>query len=665
MLDNQFDHIINQKLREANLDIPKSDWNVFSQKLKVALENATLEDQLFDEAINSKLNNASLDIPRPEWGALAAKLNTNNLVDSADQDFDQIIKDKVSDVQINMPKANWSDLAQKIADANFDASIKSKIENSAIDIPEADWPIFASILAASYTESSTTLNDAEFDAVIQQKIDDSNFEIPNSNWNALSEKLQSAGISDQQMDAEVKSRLENYSTRYQDSHWAILREKMIKTQYLRRNLYSIKLFEAALAILLFMTFANFVADHLKTDLDDTENIFAHVEVAESASNNDKVENAKPSLNNNDEKSINTPLLNTFSKNNVSTEANLKEQYFVSSGNNDTPNNNDQESRNSSSEVNTVLIAKVEEREESSNEITAQLNSFEKDDHKDNIKAVDNLNLSKLEEINFNLNTPTRKPLSPSFEPSIITKVETEKKESNGLNIYLGIGQNTHEIYTPMDELVFHEAYSRKSKNLEFDLKVGKEFDQIELMAGLSYQRISYDSWLVEELEIDEEIHQFSINSIRFDLLKIPANLRWNYRINNNIVFFADIGLSANLMMKTDYDIFKQLKLEDPDTETQPKPISFPPDSTDEDLGFGDTAHATKNYQRGLAQGATFNESIIGNLDSGIGVKYKLSKTIQSYARVSMSQQLGELRIGPNNDSYSTWGLQLGLLYSLK
>ena len=117
-------------------------------------------------------------------------------------------------------------------------------------------------------------------------------------------------------------------------------------------------------------------------------------------------------------------------------------------------------------------------------------------------------------------------------------------------------------------------------------------------------------------------------------------------------------------MKSDYIITTEARMRVEEPGTIPQPIPTHIEELYGDTNFENTAHAAKHYQKGLTQDAKLKESLYGNLDSGIGIKFKLNTGFETFARASMSQQLGEMSIGPNSDSFSTWGLQLGLKYKL-
>ena len=669
MLDKQFDHIINQKIGDAKMDVPTSDWNVFSQKLKVAMESTGPQDQLFDEAIKTKLATASLEIPKAEWGAFAPKLQDAINSDITDADFDKAILNKVNDPSLAIPAADWNTFADKFSDAQFDASIKDKVEDPNIEIPKPDWPIFASLLADA-TLAPTEIADSQFDSVIQDKIAQTNIDIPNPNWNALSQKMQDAGLSDQQMDKEVKSKLEDYTTRYEESHWAILREKMLETKYLRRNLFGLKWFEAALSLLLFMTFANFVADGLlpeatpiaeaiENKIDSAENKLTNsntIAATELAVDNKKevINNSEPVSKKSTTENSNIKATSTFvgstSSNNRNGIVTTNTQNISYNAPSKTVINPILEEITASSLVETTIASEKSTVATSNNEA----HSFEAK------------GLSLLDRLNPNVFDASRSLLNPAFAMAPSIEIDPKSNRNNSWNLYLAIGRNTHQIFTPLNTNIYWDAYTRKSNNLSYDLRIGKEFDNIEVMTGLAYQQLNYGTEQVESLTISEELTWlYSIDMIKYDFVKIPLNTRWNYRINDQFGFFADLGISANILMKSDYDLVKNEK--DPNTGgsiNKPIPVPTPGSSENEDLGLKDTDIGNKVYQLGLIQGGTARESIIGNLDSGIGIKYKINHGIETFARASMSQQLGELTIGPNNDSFSTWALQLGLKYKL-
>ena len=682
MLDKQFDHIINQKIRDAKVDAPKSDWNVFSQKLKVAMESTGPEDQLFDEAIVAKVAAASIATPKAEWGSFAPKLQDSLNPDISDTAFDAIINDKVSQANIEIPSPDWNVFSDKLADAQFDASIKEKVENPDIKIPQPDWPIFAGLLASTMI-AGHDISDAQFDFAIQDKLVDADLDIPNPDWSALSQKMDVAGLNnDKQLDAEVKSKLEDYSTTYEESHWAILREKMIHIRDLRRNLFGLKGFEAALTILLFITFANFFADGLiknndviaKTSTTVTnENVTAEnssATITQTEENNalnnlneDTAEKVNATKRTASEKAVpsNNTSVNSTQNENTSTSARKSSTRNIKSQNTNSGATKNQTRSTAPATVNPII-------QENSNTEFSKLENIIVADNEQSSNSIDDsiLGLNDIGMVGFNDFATERKILDPAFVFSPSVEVKDLNTNNNGWNIYVAVGRNTHQIFTPSDTLISNPAYSRKANNLQFDLKVGREFDDIELMTGIAYQRMEYGSNLVERIPIAQDINKvYSIDFIKYDFIKIPLNIRWNYKITDKFGFFADLGLSANLLMKADYLINEWVEEEGTPTGTIPQPVSTEVEDYDPDSEFFETAHGEKEYQEGLLQDGSRKESIFGNLDSGIGFKYQTTKGIETFARASMSQPLGTLNLGPNSDSFSTWGIQLGLKFRLK
>jgi len=653
MLDKQFDKIINQKLKNIKLDVPESDWNVFSQKLRVAMESTGPEDQLFDEAVKSKIADANIDIPKPEWSTFAAKLN-----------------------------ADTGDLS----DADFDATIKEKLENPDIEIPKADWPVFAAILAGN--AESTDISDDSFDNAIQDKLQNNSMDIPSPNWNAFSQKLQEASLTDQEMDSEMKSKLENYATPYNESHWAILRDKMIETRHLRRNLYGLKWFEAALAILLFMTFSNFIADRF---IPESPKVFAETSEAVSSTNTTGVIGANSSNAIENNTTINNAVnpsregssaqvaeANTSSATDATASAAVpstlteglgsinKEEASNSTNNQVALVNNSYNNKEVLTSDNGDITVDNDSNDHTSTK-TADITSKASNGTANLATATNELSIvfPSIDLLSPNLFNKTRdfKDMNLAFSPFERTM---ETPSENCWAIHAIIGNNNHLISTPQDTFVFELPYEHSSKNLNFDLRISKEFKQVELMTGIAYQRMQYGSRVTEtDVEFEGELGDFMISSIKYDLIKIPMTARWNYTVNDKFSFFADLGISANILARSEYkQVHTAYESSNPDI---PKPQ--PTEQLEEEFaGIENSSLNLKNYQKGIfsgdGQGASLKESLYGTLDTGIGLNYQFSKRFETYARGSVNQALGQFQIGPNHDTFTTFGVQLGLKYNL-
>ncbi len=638
MLDKQFDNIINQKLKDIKHDAPESDWNVFSQKLKVAMESTDPSDHVFDEAIKSKLADADLDIPKPNWSVFSASLQ--------------------ADIDTNA-----------ISDADFDAAIKEKLTNPDIEIPKADWPVFAGMMAGSI--DTPEMSDTNFDQAIQSKLQDNTMDIPSPNWNAFSQKLQEASITDEQIDTEVKSKLENYSTRYNESHWSILRDKMIETKYLRRNLYGLKTFEAALAILLFITFSNFIADRF---IPDTQ-IFAETNTAVSVVEKEESTNAKTQeLNPTPQKQTMFAVEKNSETTTISTIKSTSNNKPVTSANVANTTNTANSARFIKNKLNNNSVSNSNDIVNTTDIPTSGINNrftptsvTEKANNaaivfEDGDQSPETIALSDIDGLNPGLFDDSRALVDLNLAAPFVDASNPVAKNSRWA-LHAVVGNNNHLISTPQDTFVFQLPYERSSNNLNFDLRISKEINQVELMTGIAFQTMQYGSRVVDQIESDGKIFDVSIASIKYDLIKIPVAARWNYTINDRLNFFADLGVSANILSGAEYDI-QAVEVETGEETTKPQPIEELPDEAF--TSFENSSLAQKNFQKGIfnSERASLKESIHGTLDTGIGVNYKLNSMFETYLRGTVSQALGQFEIGPNYDSFTTFGLQVGVKMGL-
>jgi len=241
----------------------------------------------------------------------------------------------------------------------------------------------------------------------------------------------------------------------------------------------------------------------------------------------------------------------------------------------------------------------------------------------------------------------------------------ETPTTNGWALHAVIGNNNHLISTPQDTFVFELPYERSSKNLNFDLRISKEFNQVELMTGIAYQKMNYGSRVVEtDVEYNGELGDYSISNIRYDIISIPLAARWNYNINDNFSFFADLGVSGNILAHSEY--IREHNPYGSGIPDVPKPQ--PTVGTEEEFAsIENSSLELKNFQEGFLineNGASLKESIYGTLDTGLGLKYTFNNRFETYARGSVNQALGQFQVGPNHDSFTTFGLQLGLKYNL-
>lgn len=700
--NNAFDQQISDKISQAKPAIPASDWSVLASSLGHGTSGAS--DTSFDKHISDKVSQAKPVIPASNWNALAGALGHGTL-GASDASFDQIIKEKVIDATPIIPGATWGLLSDKLGHGTpeaidaFDAIIKSKVDSANTNIPTPDWSRLSQDLGHNPNE--------QFDQVIQDKVLSAHITPPPSNWDDLSIKLGHT-TKDQVLDTSLKRKLSNASVSFNESHWSILRDQLRRTAQLRKRLYSIKIFESLLAILLFWTFANY-SDYIfdpsqKQDKDIIEvfdaspqDIVSHTpsgsnEIAQDGtelrvsksvskisyvteqvgtqnninetSNTASTENTIDSANNIEVKPSNISANNSgdsglLSGNNYSFGANISNSTPTISSNalnpfvlNDDENDTDNNQKNTDAVDIKVTDPNASDLNVSGvNNITAgpTFLNFEP------ISLVNKLIVSK---------HSAEAPLMSLDYDEIKIKPTKEARLFHGLHLHAIIGYNVNSIDSPQDPVFPIRAYQALSENLNVELRISKTLNFIELGTGLQFQQISYMPKAINET-LPDPTRYLSLAKINYSLISMPTFVRLHHKAAKNLTIFADLGLTINAIGWTRYDITEVI--ENGEEDFPPKPGVF----EDED-DIENSRLFMKDFVTGLFESSSedyeskgqFSNSVYMTLNSGVGVQYLLSDQFGIYSRLNLDQGLGSFKFGPNLDDINSYGLHLGLRYKL-
>jgi len=130
MKDNQFDHIISNKLGSLRANGNHSDWATLQSKMNLDIQSSTQSDiqsdQDFDLSIEGKLSSLKANAAQSDWDALQSKIEMDL---QSDTQFDSTISEKVAQFSTGTNSTpDWENFSQILNQTGeFDQTIKQKL----------------------------------------------------------------------------------------------------------------------------------------------------------------------------------------------------------------------------------------------------------------------------------------------------------------------------------------------------------------------------------------------------------------------------------------------------------------------------------------------------------------------------------------------------------
>ncbi len=579
-----------------------------------------------------------------------------------DKQFDKIIKQKLDDLQMKVPGSDWNTFSQKLKDSNqqmlddaaFDKAILDKVSEPNITLPPADWTGFQAKLQGA---KGNELTDSEFDSFIQDRLELETTAVPQADWAAFSQKMKSSNLSDSKMDQEIKSRLGNYATNYNESHWQLLRSKLVDLKQLRKNILSLKWYEGLIAILLFITYANFIAESIHPETNKNIHI-AQVEEISSAAEviaaNDNARRIPKEIG-----IMSTPSVSTIKKNTSgSSQARLIE------------NKNAQQKQKTStpvsatdaydgnivagSDITSIIPPSTTTTESISPRNYENNGSAVVERSEEDVITLASLNsLANISALSWDERVNPLVGNDLNFAEIV---VEEEAENLSNLNLHIYSGTNYQSVTGPRDTL-FGKGLAENTSNTVIGFGLSKSFNAIEFMAGLKYQTLSYNPKDLHEVlpGPNGEPMDYYLNQIDYKQLSIPVGLRWHQPLANKLDLVAELGLNVNLIMASSYEILQE---EIVSGTTAPQPIS----QEEEDLPEFAKLNR-KDLFNGLAQGGSLKQTLYTSFNSGIGLEYSLTDQIALYGTANLDQMIGNFTFATNSEKINSVGLKVGMKYN--
>jgi hypothetical protein len=481
------------------------------------------------------------------------------------------------------------------------------------------------------------MDNKEFDKNIKQRLEGLQGQVPQNDWDDFSKILgQDEEFQDVFLDQKYSDALKGQSKGFNSLHWVLLKNRLEKEALLRKEIYKTKLFESVLVILLAFTFINVNRFYnLSPQEQNDNNSFAINEALLYPNLASLVKHSNPPL-------VELPKtqLAKIVKKNPRTNYSIKASSLPY-----IPSFADHLSTNII-KLNGSLQG-VEDQQKNKfidNDLTAS------DVMNTNNKRAILSEPTKLEHIK-----PIKFELADAY-PNFYFKPDI--KPISKYYLTTGFTNNINVIKSPEDKLFGVDAYNVVESGVSFNVGVGTRIGNYELSTGVDYVRVSYDPKEITEYTSTNTglIQEKKLKKVKFQIIQVPLNFGYHLNPNKKNHFWGRFGVGMNLAILSNYDI-NTTQLERVPELNNYSIVNL----TSRD---GSSVLDKKNFHPGaLEQGAFFDNFFLSS-HIDLGLERKLSKNVSLLASLGYSTSFSEKGIGPNQDTYNTIRMGLGLSFRI-
>jgi hypothetical protein len=481
------------------------------------------------------------------------------------------------------------------------------------------------------------MTNKEFDDIVKKKLTDfDNKSKPD--WNSFSKKLETKNLQDQEFDSLFADKLGKISKPVKSSHWELLRKRLIKEEFLRRKVYTLKSIESFSLLLLLVVCVN--SNIINFDFSryaDPElyaELFNRNEVLPKRINNQLVYNESRTIKG---KEIEEELIN-----------NEEEQEIVNFIIEEVPLIKEPITKF----LNIALVNQLENRIQNLNSTLSDEILLHTEGER---KEIQNLNFIKTKDESSNL-TSIYKPYLDTrmvYNPHFYHKGKTYYD----LSFYGNSGMI--KVNSPYDPYYNVEANTRYGSLAKIGVLVGAGTEKFKVKTGLEYQSISYKPQQVEEVfgSLANGVKKFSLDGIRYDIISLPLRVSYNLLSSEKASLNVLAGVNTNAIAKSKYKI-NEGELTREESLIYSSNIRTGQRSVNEEPILFQKEFNDGIFQKGGLDNIYF--------DANVELEYdrKISENKSFQIALGTNRFLGAKGIGPNNDALHSAYARLGISYKL-
>ncbi|MEE9371473.1 MAG: hypothetical protein V3V00_00305 [Saprospiraceae bacterium] len=453
----------------------------------------------------------------------------------------------------------------------------------------------------------------EFDKKVQELMTEFKENLDPLSWDNFEQKLQF----EEEMDDLIRESMESYEEPFNEAHWQLLVNEIEKRKaktIIKRTA------EIAIIILLMLTAHNFYQYK-----GDSNQIKESISIA-------SLENEWSQIENEVNITLSTPPYTTIANITVAPKTQ------VESNNLETHKWNNFNSNNYKSGIypDNLIVNDTESlyKYHSDQKMIAEGSNREKNDlqglERINIKPFNILDDHKYFMASLSL-------LSPGVK-------------AKGLWIGILSGPEINFINSPFDLNLLKNPIRSQSGTFSFGVSISKDIGFIELISGLTVSNKNYFPFRIREFVpfIDQKYLETSLISLEFDQVQIPLLMNIHMPRFNGLSMYATIGLGANFITKTQYNV-----------QTQVRSFSLVPTSS-----TGVESLNLRDLPRGALQSGNLGNNVFVSAIIGFGIEKRIFNKY-AFSLTSTYQRSLSKEINPVINRTQQLGFTFGMKVNIK
>lgn len=494
------------------------------------------------------------------------------------------------------------------------------------------------------------MEDKQLDRLIEDKLNQLSVPYQAKSWEQLQHRLEKEEVADDHaFDKAMHQRLADIEVSYVPKYWDILSARLEKEDELRRQFVQLKSIELGLLLLLLITFVQI----FPTALDKINQVTSN----QSSINTTVIPKETPPESAAALSDLSTAEASEWSnkKQHDANQASIEGIEIKISSNQRIQNTDLSDATTVSLPASAQYVILLDKKvADSQNEMISTTL-----EHQEMIPVSDELESDLallLNEQNF---------------ASIVNSIPIAKAKKH-LKISMFTSVNGDYIFTPYDEILDQEAYSRVSTNYGGGFSVSWEWKRWEVGTGLAYNHKEYSPEQVSVL-FGNSVDGFNmegLTNIELNTFQIPLQVKYDVKQTPKWHFYAASGVSLHIITQANYDVkstmASQLNIGNSSTISKneyqlsafqldrfrkyARPSSPQSDKLKE-----------KKFADGWMSGGNFRENSYYTANIGLGVERHLDERWSVFVQPTYRQNVPFISggIGPNQDQISTLEVVIG------
>jgi opacity protein-like surface antigen len=507
------------------------------------------------------------------------------------------------------------------------------------------------------------MKNKDFDDILKHKISQNETSNTNSDWDAFSKILkQSEGFENLDFDQVVEEKITDHKVPFNSSHWALLKSRLLKEEYLRNKILSIKSLETIVLLLFLLLFQQYNIDRLEKEISNEPLVINQAFNTSSSSATSKTNSTSKIKAAFDRRKAEITKNNTVT--NITSTKNKKIEVKEVEKQIDQVNATPVANQKYETLTAINLIHKNINSLYKSNSISNALNDIA---NKIDNKAINSSNILKssptkpVTSMNVNVEN-INQPFGGTAEevklPFVGNDVANVQKFITP-TVFSGVGITK----SPFDPIYNFKSYSTLSSQYGIGMLYSVKDKNLELQSGLRYTKRTHKPAAIVETygNLLGNYSQISLNKISYDIIEIPLNLKYHFKENAKTRIYAQAGINTNISLKNSYEIIKKPVASS--SLAKSGAANFISDNTLVN-NEREAKLSKKEFNKGFFQGGKIKDNFFLTLSAGVGMERQLSQKNALSLGIEYNKFYMIDGIGPNKDKLNGVAINFGLKHQI-